>query len=154
MQSLEAIVGQLFVNAIKTSFPALAAVKPLITPGRDLASGEFQCNNALQLPKLLKAANVADAPKSPQEVGQCIVKNLPENNVIADTVVAPQGFINIKIAKKYVADQLYDILQDGLKPPPQKKQVPSVGAGGGRAGGRCTPSFLYCGLCVSTALCV
>jgi len=123
MQSLEGVVASLFGSAIRSAFPALpTVVKPIITPGRDIASGEFQCNSALQLPKLLKTANVPDAPTTPHAIGECVVRHLPPNDVIAGTAVAPQGFINIKIAKKYVADRLYDVLRDGLKPPPQPRQ--------------------------------
>ena len=123
MQSLESVVAGLFLQAIKNSFPALkAGVKPLITPGRDISNGEFHCNNAMQMPKLLKEENISDAPKTPGDIGKLIVENLPQNDVILGANVAPQGFINIKIKKEYVGSMLHSILKGGLLPPPQKKQ--------------------------------
>jgi arginyl-tRNA synthetase len=123
VETIENTLSQLFDDAIKTSFPSLGVpVKPAITPGRDVEKGEYQCNNAMALTKVLKDAGIPDAPRSPKEIGECIVQNLPSSAVIEGANVAPQGFINIKINKDYVQEQLYGMLKDGLQPPRQRKQ--------------------------------
>jgi arginyl-tRNA synthetase len=46
------------------------------------AHGDFQCNNALGLAKALKTAPGYAGPKSPKDIADAIIKQVPANNLI------------------------------------------------------------------------
>lgn len=113
-------VAELFAQSIKTAFPKLpiAAAVAVIAPCEDKKNGDYQCNNAMRLTGQLKKAMGKDAPKGgPKDIAESLVKNLPQNSVIESTQVAGPGFINVVLKKEWVAQQLEQVLVNGVTGP-------------------------------------
>lgn len=79
--------------------------------------GDFQCNNAMKYVKIVKSIPNYNGPKSPKDIANTIVTALPENTIISETSVAPNGFINMKVATPVLAETLANIVSLGLRPP-------------------------------------
>jgi arginyl-tRNA synthetase len=91
-------------------------LEPIITRSNG-SFGDFQCNNAMKYVKVVKGIPNYNGPKSPKDIATAIVNALPENSVISETSVAPNGFINMKVATPILAESLANIVSLGLRPP-------------------------------------
>lgn len=116
----------LFTAAISSALPQLVeadvggeagVVDAVITRCSNPAHGDFQCNNAMKCAKSLKSVVGYEGPKSPRDVAILITSALPVNKVIAETSVAPNGFINIKVASSVLVECIADIVNFGVRPP-------------------------------------
>ncbi|MEM1244288.1 MAG: arginine--tRNA ligase [Pseudomonadota bacterium] len=116
MQPLKQQISHIIETAITQTTglnsPALlqAAAKP--------EYGDYQANFAMKLAKQLQ--------KKPQEIAQQVIEKLKENDLFAKLEVSGPGFINIKIANKFLAQQLNQIAQDdrlGIQPATNKQTV-------------------------------
>jgi arginyl-tRNA synthetase len=67
--------------------------------------------------KVVKSIPNYNGPKSPKDLATAIVNALPQNSVISETSVAPNGFINMKVATPILAQTLANIVSLGLRPP-------------------------------------
>ena len=125
----------LFTAAVRTALPQVAAVdvegensvtEAVITRCNNPAHGDFQCNNAMKCVKTIKSIAGYEGPKSPRDVAALIVSVMPANTIISETSVAPNGFINIKVAPAVLVECIADIVAHGARPPtlaPQKVLV-------------------------------
>jgi arginyl-tRNA synthetase len=119
--NVEASLKDLFRAGIANAFPAVDPLPEiLITPGR---TAEFQCNNAMGLAKKLSTLT-PPVKLSPEQIGKQIVAAIPPNDLIERTEPTPQGFINIFIAKSWVAETVCRVVRTGTVTPPvlQKKE--------------------------------
>ena len=116
----------LFTAAIRAALPQLTATdgegeasltEAAITRCGNAAHGDFQCNNAMKCAKALKGLTDYDGPKSPRDVATLVVSALPANAIISETSVAPNGFINIKVATQVLLESIADIVSHGVRPP-------------------------------------
>lgn len=78
--------------------------------------GHYQCNNALQLAKILKM--------NPRQAAQKLIDCLPEKDVFAKIEIAGPGFINLTFSKQFLSEYLQKQLKDPLlgAPLPKKRQ--------------------------------
>ena len=116
----------LFTAAIRAALPQLtptdgegeaSLTEAAITRCGNAAHGDFQCNNAMKCAKALKGLTDYDGPKSPRDVATLVVSALPANAIISETSVAPNGFINIKVATQVLLESIADIVSQGVRPP-------------------------------------
>ena len=63
--------------------------------------GDFSCNIAMQLVKILK--------KNPRQIATEILENIPENSVIAKSEIAGPGFLNFFVSSSVYNNQLQKI---------------------------------------------
>eukprot|EP01035_Chromulina_nebulosa_P018599 gene18599-24327_t len=76
--------------------------------------GDYQCNNAMAIAKIMKSKSSTLAPK---QIGSLISTNVPSNKLIDSINTAPNGFINIKLSTSSLVKALADISKYGIKPP-------------------------------------
>ena len=67
--------------------------------------GDFSCNIAMQLVKILK--------KNPRQIATEILENIPENSVIAKSEIAGPGFLNFFVSSSVYNEQLQKISELG-----------------------------------------
>ncbi len=92
-----------------------AGVTPRVTPATDPSFGDFQCNDAMPLAKVLH--------KPPRAIAEAMVKALPLPEPIAKAEVAGPGFINLTLNAAWLARQ---VTAQVAQP---RCGVPPVGAG-------------------------
>eukprot|EP00124_Ichthyophonus_hoferi_P003459 Ihof_evm5s300 gene=Ihof_evmTU5s300 len=116
-------VSDLFKVAIKNAFPEESNLPIAITQSGGSKGGDYQCNSALAIPKLLKGK--PGAPANPREAALRIIQHLPISAAIAEVSVAGPGFINVNISTTYLTTVIQDIVSTGVKPPMvgEKKRV-------------------------------
>mmetsp|Transcript_26592 Transcript_26592/g.60652 ORF Transcript_26592/g.60652 Transcript_26592/m.60652 type:complete len:622 (-) Transcript_26592:78-1943(-) len=120
--TLISAVTLLFEKAIAEAFPvvpeSLEKSRWLVVQATsDSKHGDYQCNSAMAIHKILKDKGVADAPKAPRDVSSRIVACLPKNKVLLKTEIAGPGFINIFLDPAYIAESFAKILKNGPQPP-------------------------------------
>ena len=96
-----------FSEAIKKLFADLLSDTDMLAEVSyciDQKFGNYQCNSALKIAKILK--------RNPREVASDIILSLEENELIQKTEIAGPGFINITISPKYLSKQLNEIYLD------------------------------------------
>jgi arginyl-tRNA synthetase len=64
--------------------------------------GDYACAVALQVQK--------QAGKKPLEIAEIIRAHLPQNTLIASTEIAPPGFLNIRLSRAWLTDQVNAII--------------------------------------------
>ncbi len=109
-----AILDERFREAIARAFPEAAGkADPLIAPSKKAAMGDFQCNAAMALGKMVG--------KNPREVATAIVEAV-EVGDIAEPVdassIAGPGFINITLRGEALAGLLGELAGTDLGLPP------------------------------------
>ncbi|GLG93400.1 Probable arginine--tRNA ligase, cytoplasmic [Gryllus bimaculatus] len=112
------ILLALFSSAITKAFPDLP--DPPIVVALSPKFGDYQCNSALPISKLLKSQGISIPPP---EVGKRIVENVSEHPLVMKLDVAGPGFINVSIDKNYVSKILTNVVLEGIKPPPVERKL-------------------------------
>ena len=116
--TLISLVSGLFEAAIKSAYPDIVAgnepSKWLMIAGTTNSKfGDYQCNSPMAIHKMLKDAGGADAPKAPRDVANCILSNLPKNEIIVKTDIGGPGFINAFLSKEFLVRKFGSILSSG-----------------------------------------
>ncbi|MFN0131570.1 MAG: arginine--tRNA ligase [Phycisphaerales bacterium] len=87
-----AVLTERFRDAIARAFPDAGDADPLITPSRQAALGDFQCNAAMPLAKRLG--------KKPRDIAETIIKHADLGDLAEpltkDSIAGP-GFINLRL---------------------------------------------------------
>lgn len=116
------ILHQRFAAAISKAFPEHASADPLIAASKNPKFGEFQCNAAMALGKLVG--------KPPREVAQAIVVAMGDSlndlaEPLTDGSIAGPGFINVTLKPAALATLLgkLDSPTLGIEPASQKQTV-------------------------------
>ncbi len=105
------------LDAFVRAFPE-AELRPedvQVVPSTNPDFGDYQCNNALNLAKLLKC--------SPRDVAAQVRDQLAENPDVAGTDIAGPGFINIRLTDDAVVEAVTDLAGGG------SVSLPDVGGG-------------------------
>ncbi|XP_053673140.1 probable arginine--tRNA ligase, cytoplasmic [Anopheles nili] len=112
---------QVFTDAIQKAFPTLT-VPAVITISTSPKFGDYQCNSAMQIVKLLKQQSVNI---SPINVAQKIIEKLPKTVACIDKVeIAGAGYVNVFLSRTYGEQRIMSILKKGLIIPViEKKRV-------------------------------
>ncbi|XP_026478044.1 probable arginine--tRNA ligase, cytoplasmic isoform X2 [Ctenocephalides felis] len=115
MDSILTILTDTFRKAVNQSYPDLTN-PPIIVSlvGSQIPFGDYQCNSALPICKLLKSQGIKASPK---EIAELIVKNCPKCPLIEKVDIANAGFINIFLCRQYCNKILKEWLKNGITPP-------------------------------------
>ena len=93
----------------------LSEVNLGVTPSKNEQFGDYQCEAAMKLAKLLKS--------NPRAIGQTFIDNAALPDLIEKIEIAGPGFINIHLKNEGLSDQLTDMLAD------DKLGLPNIGNG-------------------------
>jgi len=109
-----AILNERFEAAIGRAFPEVAGkADPLIAPSKKATMGDFQCNAAMALGKMVS--------KNPREVAQAIVEAVDIGDIaeqLGASSIAGPGFINISLRGEALAGLLGELAGSDLGLPP------------------------------------
>jgi arginyl-tRNA synthetase len=83
-------IAKLIQNAIKESLQEKAEIT--LEYPKESSHGDYACNIAMQLSKKMG--------KSPREIAELVIKNIPKNELISTAEIAGPGFINIHLTNK------------------------------------------------------
>ena len=96
--------AQLLSAALEAAWPGAEAGIVLERP-KDARHGDYACNVALQLARVLK--------RSPRDIAQAIVRALPASPIVEKTEVAGAGFINLFLKLEFKQRLVSAILASG-----------------------------------------
>lgn len=114
MPSISVLLVDIFRSAIDSAFPNIGKDVPCpVTISAKQA--DYQFNGAMVIAGILKGQGVKIAPR---DVATKIVGQVPTNDVIDKLDVAGPGFVNIFISKKFIEEQMLNLLLHGVRPPP------------------------------------
>lgn len=109
--SLKRQLGKLFEVSLRAVAPDEPNVEPVVVPSAG-RFGDYQCNNAMDLWSKIKGKGTAF--RGPPSVGQAIMGNLPQSEIIESCSVAGPGFVNIVLSNNWMAKSLQKMLVDGI----------------------------------------
>uniref|UniRef100_F7EFE0 Arginine--tRNA ligase, cytoplasmic n=1 Tax=Monodelphis domestica TaxID=13616 RepID=F7EFE0_MONDO len=87
----------------------------IVTPSQQPKFGDYQCNSAMGLSKML--LKTQEQKVNPREIAENITRHLPDNEYIEKVEIAGPGFINVHLRKDFVSKQLTKLLLNGVQPP-------------------------------------
>lgn len=114
MFNIQSALISVFQIGIGKAFPMIANAPVVLTVATNPKFGDYQCNSAMALTKLLKASGVN---LSPHDVAKLIVENVPANDMIRELDIAGPGFINIHLKHEIVTNIVDKILKEKVYPP-------------------------------------
>lgn len=98
----------IFITALTEAFGEnITFIEPLVVPASNAKFGDYQCNVALSLTKVLK--------QPPRSIAQTIIDNIKIDNIqdfCEPLQIAGAGFINITIKPKYISQKINLVYQD------------------------------------------
>ncbi|XP_010539376.1 PREDICTED: arginine--tRNA ligase, cytoplasmic isoform X2 [Tarenaya hassleriana] len=104
-------LAKLFEASLKLTVPDEPNVEPLVA-ACTAKFGDYQCNNAMGLWSKIKGK--ASPFKGPPAVGQTLMKNLPQSEMVESCSVAGPGFVNVVLSAKWMAKSIQNMLIDGI----------------------------------------
>ncbi|KAG7204946.1 hypothetical protein KM043_005334 [Ampulex compressa] len=110
----------IFEKAIHAAYPSLVNPPVVITSNNDPKFGDYQCNSAMPIQKLL-GANASKT--SPREIANNITAKIEESPLIAKLEVAGRGFINIFLKHDFAQSTLSALVKLGECQPPYVKKL-------------------------------
>ncbi|XP_011299581.1 arginine--tRNA ligase, cytoplasmic [Fopius arisanus] len=105
-----------FLAAISKTYPDLVDPPVVITTCQDAKFGDYQCNSAMGLSKLLAGQG---KKTSPRDVANAILSNVSPTPLIEKLEIAGPGYINIFLKRDFGLDALKTLLKAGRVPPPR-----------------------------------
>ncbi|XP_036607934.1 arginine--tRNA ligase, cytoplasmic isoform X2 [Trichosurus vulpecula] len=115
MININSRLQELFAYAIKTAYPDLENPPLIVTPSQQPKFGDYQCNSAMGLTKML--LKTKEEKVNPRDIAENIARHLPDNEYIEKVEIAGPGFINVHLRKDFVSKQLTNLLVNGVQPP-------------------------------------
>ncbi|XP_010545318.1 PREDICTED: arginine--tRNA ligase, chloroplastic/mitochondrial isoform X2 [Tarenaya hassleriana] len=109
--NLKRQLAKLFEASLKNTVPDEPDVEPLVA-ACTAKFGDYQCNNAMGLWSKIKGK--ATPFKGPPAVGQALMKNLPQSEMVESCSVAGPGFVNVVISANWMAKTIQNMLIDGI----------------------------------------
>ncbi|XP_047167059.1 arginine--tRNA ligase, chloroplastic/mitochondrial-like [Vigna umbellata] len=113
--SVKKQLAKVFEVSLRTTVPDERDVVPSVdacAAKSGVKFADYQCNNAMGI--FAKIKGKQSGFRGPPAVGQAIVKNLPQSEMIESCSVAGPGFVNIVLSKKWIAERLERLLIDGI----------------------------------------
>ena len=98
-------LAELFAQSLREVAPDASLTEILIERPKLASHGDYACNLAMQLSKLLR--------KSPREIAQALIAALPPSEVIEKTEIAGAGFINVFLTVAAKQSIVRAVLQAG-----------------------------------------
>ena len=114
MKPVQTQICAVFNAAIKRTLEGVAAVAPEANiVAANPKFGDYQCNNAMQL---FKTSGQALNCKNPKDMADKIVGELGEDRELFENIiVAPQGFITVKLNQKWIQEAVDRVLTEGFE---------------------------------------
>lgn len=112
MISISSLVEDVFGLAIRKAFPDVDNPPVMIQGSSKFA--DYQCNSAMNIAKILKEKGQG---ANPRDIADKIIQHLPQSDYFEKVEVQGPGFINIFLNKDFVADQVGELLNRGVRPP-------------------------------------
>ncbi|CAL7949117.1 unnamed protein product [Xylocopa violacea] len=110
----------LFEKAISAAYPDICDPPVVVTSSSYPKFGDYQCNSAMPLCKLLTNNGIQTKPR---DVANNIMLKVEESNLISKLEVAGAGFINVFLKKEFAQTTLSNLVKNGeVHPPYMKKQ--------------------------------
>ena len=122
MQTILSQLETLFRSAIKAAFDLDA--DPLLAPAQNEKFGDYQSNAAMGLAKAI--ADRTGQKTNPRTVAEQIKAKLQLGEMASELTIAGPGFINVRLAPGWLAQQLRAIAADhrlGMEPVAQPQTV-------------------------------
>ncbi|CAN1331039.1 Arginine--tRNA ligase, chloroplastic/mitochondrial [Linum perenne] len=110
--NLKRLLGKVFELSLNATVPDAADVEPQVAACAG-KFGDYQCNNAMKIFSKLKAKG-DNTFRGPPAVGQAIMHNLPQTEMIESCSVAGPGFVNVVLSTKWMAKCIQNMLVDGI----------------------------------------
>jgi len=99
MKSIVEQLNEIFSKSLKTVFGSeISLPSPLIVPATNPKFGDFQCNIALPLAKILN--------EKPRAIAEKIVAAVALSDICEPLEIAGLGFINLKLTNDYLISQV------------------------------------------------
>ncbi|KAK9094143.1 hypothetical protein Scep_025612 [Stephania cephalantha] len=111
MGSVKQQLSKLFEVSLGAVVPDEWNVKPLVAACSG-NFGDYQCNNAMSLWSRIRGNETEF--RGPPSIGQAIMKNLPQCEMIESCSVAGPGFVNIVLSNKWMAESIQKMLTNGI----------------------------------------
>ncbi|XP_031109940.1 arginine--tRNA ligase, chloroplastic/mitochondrial-like isoform X2 [Ipomoea triloba] len=111
--SVKEQLAKLFEESLRATFPDESDVQPMMAICNNPKFGDYQCNNAMSLWAKIKGKGTQF--KGPQPVGQAIMNNLPQSDVIEKCSIAGPGFVNVVLSREWIAQSIQKMLLDGIE---------------------------------------
>ncbi|XP_011500741.1 PREDICTED: probable arginine--tRNA ligase, cytoplasmic isoform X2 [Ceratosolen solmsi marchali] len=113
MVSITVTLYTLFEKAINEAYPDVTDPPIIIAPSNNSKFGDYQCNSALPLCKLLSSTNLEGKQRIlPKDVAEKIVSKVSSSPLIEKLEVAAAGFINICLKHEFAQIVLKNILKN------------------------------------------
>ena len=84
-------LSDLFAQAVRIVAPEVTEIDIVIERPKHVQHGDYACNLAMQLARLLR--------KAPNEIARSLITALPTSHVVEKVEIAGAGFINIFISR-------------------------------------------------------
>ena len=104
---LEWLDGRVKEALVDAFGPDYADAKTLLTTATKAEFGDYQCNVAMGLGKALKS--------KPRDVASQIVEKLAVDDVCEPVEIAGPGFLNLRLKRSFVQEQLRVMLDDSAR---------------------------------------
>lgn len=111
--SVKEQLARLFDESLRATFPDEFDVQPQIAVCNNPKFGDYQCNNAMSVWAKIKSRS--SQFKGPQPVGQAIMDNLPQSEVIEKCSIAKPGFVNVVLSRQWIAQSIQKMLIHGIE---------------------------------------
>lgn len=105
-------LAKVFEKSLRETVPSEADIEPLIAAST-ANFGDYQCNNAMSLFSKIKGES--SEFRNPRSVGESIMKNLPQSEMIEQCSVAGPGFVNVVLSKSWLAKSIQKMLTEGIE---------------------------------------
>ncbi|XP_059432130.1 arginine--tRNA ligase, chloroplastic/mitochondrial-like isoform X2 [Corylus avellana] len=109
--NLKRKLAKLFEASLKATVPNVPDVEPLVA-ACTAKFGDYQCNNAMGLWAQIKGKETEF--RGPPSIGQAIMRNLPQSEMLESCSVAGPGFVNVKLSNSWIAKSVQKMLIEGI----------------------------------------
>ncbi|KAK9715432.1 hypothetical protein RND81_06G164700 [Saponaria officinalis] len=110
--NVKQLLAEVFKKSLNATVPSEADAQPLIAIS-SANFGDYQCNNAMGLFGKIKGK--MPEFRNPRSVGEAIMKNLPESEMIESCSVAGPGFVNVVLSRTWLAKSIHKMLLEGIQ---------------------------------------
>ncbi|CAN1758630.1 Arginine--tRNA ligase, chloroplastic/mitochondrial [Linum perenne] len=110
--NLKRLLAKVFELSLKATVPDEADVEPQVAASTQ-HFGDYQCNNAIKIFSKLRAKSDSKF-RGPQAVGQAIMNNLSQTEMIESCSVAGPGYVNVVLSTNWMAKCIQNMLVDGI----------------------------------------
>jgi len=113
--SLMAAVNSIFYEAISSVVPlGVDFPDTIVEKSKQIQFGDYQCKEAMPLFSQIKSANLSLGIQSAVQLAEAIVKSIPEDNPVVDTLqVNGPGFILCKVKVPFLQKHLNQMMNSG-----------------------------------------